>query len=157
MAKKITVKGELVLDPMDIQNAHVIADAANVVSLALAAHNLGPATWNLRDERIRIENGKLVEQEDISYHGSPCWQTKRIISEDAAYIKAYKLARAFNDKARRAARTEIEFRGELHVPTAGKDPYAVADARKALVSAAAALDIPCTEAFLDAIEPFACK
>ena len=58
-------------------------------------HSLGITYRVNRDERIHIVYDKsnkpikLVLEEDISYHGSPCWDTKRVLTEDPVQIEAY--------------------------------------------------------------------
>lgn len=92
---KITVKNARVIQEIagGCLTTSVEVDALDVFK------NIGRAAGlyfdvSVRDTRIVIEENdgveSVVKQEDVAYHGSPCWMTREVITKDPERIAAIK-------------------------------------------------------------------
>lgn len=70
----------------------VTVDAMETLKKIGELYGLYSPCEEMRDRRVMYEETPtpaLVIQEDISYHGSPCWETKSTLTTDPDRIKQY--------------------------------------------------------------------
>lgn len=75
----------------------VTVDAMETLKKIGTLYGLYSPCEEMRDRRVMYEDKPvpaLVVQEDISYHGSPCWETVSTLTTDPALIRQY---RAFDE------------------------------------------------------------
>ncbi len=84
-------------------------DALSALKCIGMAYGLYDHSEDLRDSRVMLVEGgerpALVVQEDISHHGSPCWETVRTITDDPEKIRRYM---AFRETVGMIRQMEIE-------------------------------------------------
>ena len=87
--KKISLSGEVHISATGV---YTTVDALEALKCVGLAYGLYDHTEELRDARVRLESGDkpaLVVQENVSHHGSPLWETVRVITDDPEQIKRY--------------------------------------------------------------------
>lgn len=82
-------------------------DALAALKAIGQAYGIYDASYDRRDCRIVLDKAAdppaLVRQEDISYHGSPCWKTVKTMTSDPDRIRLFQeFNRLCKDLARMA-------------------------------------------------------
>lgn len=111
----------------------VTVDAMETLKKIGELYGLYSPCEEMRDRRVMYEDKPvpaLVIQEDISYHGSPCWETTSTLTTDPARIKQY---RAFEEMLNYIKQTEREaerkpmppplYQKDTHLNKKGKSTY----------------------------------
>ena len=108
--KSISLSGEV---HISTEQVYTTVDALEALKAIGLAYGLYSRAEERRGQRVHLTGGEghtaLVVQEDFSCHGSPCWETVRILTEDPAEIQQYM---AFRDVLRIVQQREI---GRAHV------------------------------------------
>ncbi len=88
--KTVSLTGEVHIRTGSI---YTTVDALEALKCIGMAYGLYDHSEDLRDSRVILEEDgeclALVVQEDISLHGSPCWETVRTITDDPEKIRRY--------------------------------------------------------------------
>ena len=87
--KKISLSGEVHISTGSV---YTTVDALEALKAIGIAYGLYSRAEEQRDSRVMLEDGEhptLVVQEDISHHGSPQWETVRVITDNPEQIKRY--------------------------------------------------------------------
>ncbi len=104
--KTVSLTGEVHIRTGSI---YTTVDALEALKCIGMAYGLYDHSEDLRDSRVMLEKGgdrpALVVQEDISRHGSPCWETVRTITDDPERIRRYM---AFRETVGIVRQMEIE-------------------------------------------------
>lgn len=103
--KKISLSGEVHISTGSV---YTTVDALEALKCVGLAYGLYDHAEELRDARVRLEAGDkpaLVVQENVSHHGSPLWETVRVITDDPEQIKRYM---AFRNTVQIIRKMEIE-------------------------------------------------
>ncbi len=89
-SKKISLTGEVHISTGSIYTTMDALEAMKVIGLA---YGLYSHAEEVRDQRIMLDEGgdhpALVVQEDVSYHGSPLWETVYTLTDDPRQIQRY--------------------------------------------------------------------
>ena len=89
-SKKISLAGEVHISTGSI---YTTVDAQEALKCIGLAYGLYDHAEEIRDQRVMLDEsgGKpaLVVQENISYHGTPLWETVRTITDDPEQIQRY--------------------------------------------------------------------
>lgn len=103
--KKVSLSGEVHISTGSV---YTTVDALEALKCVGLAYGLYDHAEELRDARVRLEAGDkpaLVVQENVSHHGSPLWETVRVITDDPEQIKRYM---AFRNTVQIIRKMEIE-------------------------------------------------
>ncbi len=104
--KTVSLTGEVHIRTGSI---YTTVDALEALKCIGMAYGLYDHAEDLRDSRVMLVEGgerpALVIQEDISRHGSPCWETVRTITDDPERIRRYM---AFRETVGIVRQMEIE-------------------------------------------------
>ncbi len=104
--KTVSLTGEVHIRTGSIYTTVDALEALKCIGMAYGLYNHAE---DLRDSRVMlVEDGErpaLVIQEDISRHGSPCWETVRTITDDPERIQRYM---AFRETVGMIRQMEIE-------------------------------------------------
>ncbi len=114
--KKVSLTGEVHISTGSV---YTTVDALSALKCIGMTYGLYDHAEDLRNARVMLEDGKhpaLVVQEDISHHGSPCWETVRTITDDPEKIHRYL---AFRETVKMVRQMEIE---QDRQPAPGKLP-----------------------------------
>ena len=87
--KEISLTGEL---HMSSTGSHMTVDAVEALKVIGLAYGLYDHAEEFRGLRVSLQDGArpaLVVQQDISLHGSPCWETIRTLTDDPEQIRRY--------------------------------------------------------------------
>lgn len=87
--KEISLTGEL---HMSSTGSHMTVDAVEALKVIGLAYGLYDHAEEFRELRVSLQDGThpaLVVQQDISLHGSPCWETIRTLTDDPEQIRRY--------------------------------------------------------------------
>lgn len=88
--KTVSLTGEVHISTGSI---YTTVDAQAALKCIGMVYGLYDHSEDLRDSRVMLEKDgdrpALVVQEDISRHGSPCWETVRTITDDPEKIRRY--------------------------------------------------------------------
>lgn len=87
--KQISLSGEVHISTGSV---YTTVDALEALKCIGLAYGLYDHCEDLRDCRVMMENGDipaLVAQKDVSHHGTPLWETVRMITNDPEQIKRY--------------------------------------------------------------------
>ncbi len=88
--KTVSLTGEVHIRTGSV---YTTVDALEALKRIGMAYGLYDHSEDLRDSRVILEEDgerlALVVQEDISLHGSPCWETVRTITDDPEKIRRY--------------------------------------------------------------------
>lgn len=87
--KKVSLTGEVHISATGV---YTTVDALEALKCIGLAYGLYDHCEDLRDCRVMMEGGDtpaLVVQEDVSHHGTPLWETVRMITNDPEQIKRY--------------------------------------------------------------------
>lgn len=87
--KEISLTGEL---HMSSTGSHMTVDAVEALKVIGLAYGLYDHAEEFRGLRVSLQDGArpaLVVQQDISLHGSPCWETIRTLTDDPEQIQRY--------------------------------------------------------------------
>ncbi len=88
--KTVSLTGEVHIRTGSI---YTTVDALEALKCIGMAYGLYDHAEDLRDSRVMLVEGgerpALVVQEDISRHGSSCWETVRTITDDPEKIRRY--------------------------------------------------------------------
>lgn len=87
--KKVSLCGEVHISTGSV---YTTVDALEALKCIGLTYGLYDHCEDLRNCRVTMEGGDfpaLVVQEDISHHGSPCWKTVRMVTNDPEQIKRY--------------------------------------------------------------------
>lgn len=87
--KKVSLTGEVHISATGVYTTVDALEALKCIGLAYGLYDHGE---ELRDCRVMMEGGDtpaLVVQEDVSHHGTPLWETVRMITNDPEQIKRY--------------------------------------------------------------------
>ena len=87
--KKISLSGEVHISTGSV---YTTVDALEALKCIGLVYGLYDHCEDLRNCRVTMEGGDipaLVVQKDISHHGTPLWETVRIITDDPEQIKRY--------------------------------------------------------------------
>ncbi len=89
-SKKISLAGEVHISTGSI---HTTVDALEAMKVIGLAYGLYSHAEEVRDQRVMLDEGgnhpALVVQENVSYHGSPLWETTRTLTDDPRQIQRY--------------------------------------------------------------------
>ena len=89
-SKKISLAGEVHISTGSICTTVDALEAMKCVGLA---YGLYSHAEEVRDQRVMLDEGgnhpALVVQEDVSYHGSPQWETVYTVTDDPKQIQRY--------------------------------------------------------------------
>ena len=89
-SKKISLAGEVHISTGSICTTVDALEAMKCVGLA---YGLYSHAEEFRDQRVMLDEGgdhpALVVQEDVSYHGSPLWETVYTLTDDPRQIQRY--------------------------------------------------------------------
>lgn len=89
-SKKVSLTGEVHISTGSIYTTVDALEAMKVIGLA---YGLYSHAEEVRDQRVMLDEGggcpALVVQEDVSYHGSPRWETVRTLTDDPRQIRRY--------------------------------------------------------------------
>ena len=114
--KKVSLTGEVHISTSSV---YTTVDALEALKCIGISYGLYSHAEENRDTRVMLEKGEhpaLVVQEDMSLHGSPCWETVRTITDDPGQIHRYL---SFRDTVKMVQRMEIE---QDRQPVPGKLP-----------------------------------
>lgn len=114
--KKVSLTGEVHINTGSV---YTTVDALEALKCIGMTYGLYDHAEDLSNVRVMLEKGEhptLVVQEDISHHGSPCWETVRTITDDPGQIQRYL---SFRETVKMVQRMEIE--RDRH-PVPGKLP-----------------------------------
>ncbi len=104
--KTVSLTGEVHIRTGSIYTTVDALEALKCIGMAYGLYNHAE---DLRDSRVMlvedVERPALVIQEDISRHGSPCWETVRTITDDPERIRRYM---AFRETVGIVRQMEIE-------------------------------------------------
>ena len=88
--KKISLTGEVHISTGSICTTVDALEAMKCIGLAYALYSHAE---EVRDQRVMLDEGgdhsALVVQEDVSYHGSPLWETVYTLTDDPRQIQRY--------------------------------------------------------------------
>ena len=87
--KKISLTGEVHISTGSV---YTTVDALEALKCIVLAYGIYDHAEELRNARVRLEDGykpALVVQENISHHGTPLWETVRVITDDPEQIHRY--------------------------------------------------------------------
>lgn len=87
--KEISLTGEL---HMSSTGSHMTVDAVEALKVIGLAYGLYDHAEEFRGLRVSLQDGArpaLVVQQDISLHGSPCWETIQTLTDDPEQIQRY--------------------------------------------------------------------
>ena len=88
--KKVSLTGEVHISTGSI---YTTVDALEAMKCIGLAYGLYSHAEEVRDQRIMLDEGgghpALVVQEDVSYHGSPRWETVRTLTDDPRQVQRY--------------------------------------------------------------------
>ncbi len=114
--KKVSLTGEVHISTGSV---YTTVDALEALKCIGISYGLYSHAEENRDTRVMLEKGEhpaLVVQEDMSLHGSPCWETVRTITDDPEQIHRYL---AFREVVQMVRQMEIE---QDRQPVPGKLP-----------------------------------
>ena len=114
--KEVSLIGEV---HVSTSSVYTTVDALEALKCIGMTYGLYDHAEDLSNARVMLEKGEhpaLVVQEDISHHGSPCWKTVRMITDDPGQILRYL---AFRETVQMIHQMEME-RDRQPVP--GKPP-----------------------------------
>lgn len=103
--KQISLSGEVHISATGV---YTMVDALEALKCIGLAYGLYDHCEDLRDCRVMMEGGDtpaLVVQEDVSHHGTPLWETARMITNDPEQIKRYM---AFRNTVQMIRKLDIE-------------------------------------------------
>lgn len=103
--KKISLSGEVHISTGSV---YTTVDALHALKCVGLTYGLYDYAENIRGARVILEEGDkpaLVVQSDISHHGSPLWETIRVITDDPEQIHRYL---AFREVVKMIRQMEIE-------------------------------------------------
>nr|WP_325259009.1 hypothetical protein [uncultured Oscillibacter sp.] len=87
--KKVSLTGEVHISTGSVYTTVDALEALKCIGLAYGVYDHAE---ELRNARVRLEDGDkpaLVVQEDVSHHGTPLWETVRVITDDPEQIHRY--------------------------------------------------------------------
>ena len=103
--KKVSLSGEIHISTGSV---YTTVDALEALKCIGLVYGLYDHCEDLRNCRVTMEGGDipaLVVQKDISHHGTPLWETVRIITDDPEQIKRYM---AFRNTVQMIRKLDIE-------------------------------------------------
>lgn len=106
--RNITITNGAMSVNMSNGKIQVTTNALDTMKLIGCAYDLYSPYEDMRNFRVMYQkepSPALVVQEDISLHGSPCWNPSRVLTEDPQKIALYL---QFNDLLRSLRRMEID-------------------------------------------------
>lgn len=115
--KKVSLSGEVHISTGSV---YTTVDALEALKVIGIAYGLYSRAEEQMDSRVMLEDGErpaLVLQEDISHHGSPQWETVRVITDKPEQIKRYM---AFRNTVQIIRKMEIELARESRPETPPK-------------------------------------
>lgn len=107
--KQISLSGEV---HISANGVYTTVDALEALKSIGVAYGLYSRDEDQRGCRVTMEDGEfpaLVVQEDKSLHGSPCWETVRMVTNDPERIKRYM---AFRNTVQMIRKLNIELSRE---------------------------------------------
>lgn len=115
--KKVSLSGEIHISTGSV---YTTVDALEALKCIGLVYGLYDHCEDLRNCRVTMEGGDipaLVVQKDISHHGTPLWETVRVITDDPEQIKRYM---AFRNTVQIIRKMEIELARESRPETPPK-------------------------------------
>lgn len=115
--KKVSLSGEVHISTGSV---YTTVDALEALKCIGLVYGLYDHCEDLRNCRVTMEGGDipaLVVQKDISHHGTPLWETVRVITDDPEQIKRYM---AFRNTVQIIRKMEIELARESRPETPPK-------------------------------------
>ena len=103
--KKISLSGEVHISTGSV---YTTVDALEALKCIGLVYGLYDHCEDLRNCRVTMEGGDipaLVVQKDISHHGTPLWETVRMVTNDPEQIKRYM---AFRNTVQMIRKLDIE-------------------------------------------------
>ena len=103
--KKVSLSGEIHISTGSVYTAVDALEALKCIGLV---YGLYDHCEDLRNCRVTMEGGDipaLVVQKDISHHGTPLWETVRMVTNDPEQIKRYM---AFRNTVQMIRKLDIE-------------------------------------------------
>ena len=103
--KKVSLSGEVHISTGSV---YTTVDALEALKVIGIAYGLYSRAEDRMDSRVMLEDGErpaLVLQEDVSLHGSPQWETVRVITDAPEQIHRYL---AFRETVKIVRQMEIE-------------------------------------------------
>jgi hypothetical protein len=107
--KKVSLTGEIHISTGSV---YATVDALEALKAIGITYGLYSRDEEQRGCRVMMEDGEfpaLVVQEDKSLHGSPCWETVRMVTNDPEQIKRYM---AFRNTVQMIRKLNIELSRE---------------------------------------------
>lgn len=111
--KQISLSGEVHISATGV---YTTVDALHALKCVGLTYGLYDHAEDIRGARVMLEDGDkpaLVVQSDISHHGSPLWETIRVITDDPEQVHRYL---AFREVVKMIRQMEI---GREHSPMPG--------------------------------------
>ena len=103
--KKVSLSGEIHISTGSV---YTTVDALEALKCIGLVYGLYDHCEDLRNCRVTMEGGDipaLVVQKDISHHGTPLWETVRMVTNDPEQIKRYM---AFRNTVQMFRKLDIE-------------------------------------------------
>lgn len=103
--KKVSLSGEIHISTGSV---YTTVDALEALKCIGLVYGLYDHCEDLRNCRVTMEVGDipaLVVQKDISHHGTPLWETVRMVTNDPEQIKRYM---AFRNTVQMIRKLDIE-------------------------------------------------
>lgn len=103
--KKVSLSGEVHISTGSV---YTTVDALEALKCIGLVYGLYDHCEDLRNCRVTMEGGDipaLVVQKDISHHGTPLWETVRMVTNDPEQIKRYM---AFRNTVQMIRKLDIE-------------------------------------------------
>ena len=103
--KKVSLSGEIHISTGSV---YTTVDALEALKCIGLVYGLYDHCEDLRNCRVTMEGGDipaLVVQKDISHHGTPLWETVRMVTNDPEQIKRYM---AFRNTVQMIRKLDIE-------------------------------------------------
>ena len=89
-SKSISLSGEV---HISTEQVYTTVDALEALKEIGSAYGLYSRAEELRGQRVHLDkrdgHSVLVVQEDLSLHGSPCWETSHTLTDDPVQIQRY--------------------------------------------------------------------
>lgn len=89
-SKSISLSGEV---HISTEQVYTTVDALEALKEIGSAYGFYSRAEELRGQRVHLDkrdgHSVLVVQEDLSLHGSPCWETTHTVTDDPVQIQRY--------------------------------------------------------------------
>lgn len=103
--KKIKLSGEVHISTGSV---YTTVDALEALECVGFAYGIYSPAEGRRNYRVKLEGGDrpaLIMQENVSHHGTPLWETIKVVTDDPEQIKRYM---AFRNTVQMIRKLDIE-------------------------------------------------